>query len=475
MASYTATIGGQTVLVEGGTLRITRSVGRRSQASFTVQTDAYTFFAQYQQVSIKDGSGVVVFTGYITQPSTQKPGFSLYLEHTITCVDQHYLADKRVFFGSFTNRTVGVIVTAIFNQVLIQEGVTIGQIDDGVLPSPTTYPSPTLYPSGSGLVPQATFFYTNVAQALDQLAAWASISGIPYYWMIDHNKKFWFVKYTSIVNSTVVDGTLVEEQLYPPTVVHANPAYRNTQYVTGGVSQVGPLTESRQGDGKLTTWTMTFDLASAPTISVNGASKYVGIQGTGNSQYYWAQGSKVITQDSSQAKLASTDTLSVTYTGQFPSTAVQSNPSQIAAQAALDGSSGINEQVTDDQTIGNNALTEASALLNRNGNQGVQFKFSTMAAGYAPGQLITVDYGYLGFQNAKMLIESMDIEDKDGINIWYTITAVSGAFDTNWQTFFSRWLGYKVPANSINAGSKLVYAPPLPSPTTYPSPSLFPG
>ena len=97
--AYTATIGGNAVQVLPTTLKITKSVGRRSQASFTVKTDIYTFFQQYQQVAIYDGYGNLVFSGYVTQPVTTKPGFQPYLIHQITCCDQHYLADKRVFYG----------------------------------------------------------------------------------------------------------------------------------------------------------------------------------------------------------------------------------------------------------------------------------------------------------------------------------------------------------------------------------------
>ena len=45
---YTATIGGNPVFVEAGSLQIDSSIGRRSQASFTAYSDANTHFQQYQ-------------------------------------------------------------------------------------------------------------------------------------------------------------------------------------------------------------------------------------------------------------------------------------------------------------------------------------------------------------------------------------------------------------------------------------------
>lgn len=474
---YTVKIISSFVTVIAGTLKISNSVGRRSQASFTVKTDLSTFFDQYEQVFIYDGSNTLTFSGYISQVTTTAYPIAGYATHQVSCTDQHFLADKRVYYATFTNRTAGVIVTAILNNILSQEGVTVGQIYDGLEPSPTLYPSATLYPSGTGQIPNATFYYNTVAQALDQLAQQAGISGTPYYWMIDQNKKLYFVPYTTIVNSTVVDGTNIDIKYYPPQITRQNPTYRNKQYITGGVSQIGPVTETRTGDGKLTSWTMAYDLALAPIITLNNIPVSVGIQGSGQSQYYWSQGSKVITQDSSQTKLTSSDTLSITYTGQYPSTAYLSNQQQITAQAAIDGSSGIIENVYNDNTLttANNALLECSALLNRNCNRGIQFKFTTLVSGYAPGQLITVNISSFWLTNQQMLIEQIDIEDKDGLNIWFTITAVSGAFDTNWVNFFSKLLQYNVPQNSINSGSNnVVFAAPYPSSTLYPSPTLFP-
>src|SRR5258708_163208 len=89
-------IGGIAQFIVAGSLSINSTIGKRSTASFTVKTDNNTHFQQYQQVSILDKFGVLIFSGYISQPKETKPGFQPVLEHTITCVHQHFLADKRV-------------------------------------------------------------------------------------------------------------------------------------------------------------------------------------------------------------------------------------------------------------------------------------------------------------------------------------------------------------------------------------------
>lgn len=460
VGAYSVLVNNQPVFVLAGTLNIDSTIGRRSQASFTAKTTTATHFQQYQQVQIYDQLNNLAFSGYITNPKERKPGFQNSLLHTITCTDQHFLADKRVVAATYSNRTCGEIVQNLVTNILASEGVTIGQIFDGIPPSPTLYPSTTLYPGGNvGLIPNVTFFYCTVAQALDALTKAASFAGIPYYWQIDQNGKIWFVPYTSIVNSTVVDGTQIDQVLNPPTVTRANPLYRNTQYIVGGLAQTVQQTETRKGDGNTVAWPMGFDIAPVaptPTVTVNGVAKTVGIKGVSTGKdFYWQQGSPIISQDSAGVKLISTDTLQVVYIGQYPSVVVSGNAAQVTYQGSLDGTSGIIEGVEQDNTIGSvsDAMNEASQLLTLYASQGIIFEFSTLQAGFQQGQLITVNLPVHGFNNAQMLIEQVTASDMvDGINIWYRVRCVQGPFDTSWVQFFSKMLTQRAPADSINVG-----------------------
>src|SRR5258708_19105926 len=92
---------------------------------------AHTHYQQFQRVQVKDGSGVVVFSGFITTPQEQKPGFPNALDTQIVCMDQHFLADKRVVATLYRNQTCGYIVNDMLNTILSQEGVTVGQIAAG--------------------------------------------------------------------------------------------------------------------------------------------------------------------------------------------------------------------------------------------------------------------------------------------------------------------------------------------------------
>jgi len=452
---YSIWIGNTPVFVLAGSLQIQLSIGRKSQASFKCKTDIYTFFAQYQKVAIYNGNALV-FSGYITSPQATKPGFQPVLIWTINCIGQEFLAKKRVVQAVYSNVTCGAIVRDIWTNILAAEGVQIGLIYDGPTISNSLIIPFTI--DGNALIPQANFLCL-VAGALDQLVTQASSAGIPYYWSIDSNLLLWFAPYGA-VTGPAIDDTQIDEGEYsgsPPTITWANPSYRNGQWITGGVAQTSATqTESRKGDSNTTSWPMSYDLASAPTINVDSVAKTVGIKGVNSGKdFYWQQGSPDIVQDSGATKLTSSNTLNVSYIGQYPNTALVYNAAQIAYQAALDGTTGIIEAIWDDKTLTTaaNALSEASNLLTRFAQQGGQLTFTTQMSGFLPGQLCAVDMPYFDLISTQMLIESVVITDSiDGLNIWYQITAIVGPYDVSWVDFFSSLLSAQAPANSRNIG-----------------------
>jgi hypothetical protein len=496
---YDVTIDEQVTFIIAGSLIVDGTIGKRSTASFVARTTTATHFQQHQQVAIYDQNNSLAFSGYIDVPKEQKPGYRPSLIHTISCIDQHWLADKRIVAASFVGKSCGFIAQYLFNTILSQEGVTIGLIYDGLIPSDTLYPSPTLYPTGNvSAIPSATFVYCTVAQAFDALVKEASASGIPYYWQIDQFKQLWFCPYTSVVNSTVVDGSQIDMVNNPPTVQRQNPTYRNVQYVVGGVATTLPQVETRVGDGHTQAWTMGYEISATPTVTVGGVAKKVGVKGSTGSDFYWGPKDTILVQDSAGTVLTSSNVLSVSYIGQYPTVLVTQNGAQISYQKALDGTTGLVETVENDTSITSlaNGLSLASQLLTRYGVQGTLLQFTTMQSGYAQGQLITVNLQMFNLNNAQMLIEEVSASDQqDNFNIWYTIKAVMGPYDTTWQDFYSKMLAQQAPASAINAGVSqtlllfhslnvtltptitmraATYSCPVPSSTLYPSAGLYP-
>lgn len=462
-ATVSLTIGTSPVSIFATSLLAKSKIGRRGELAVTVYDPlGVNHFQQYQQVNLFDQQANLVFSGYITNPIETKPGFGPLLLTQFTATDQHYLADKRVLAKLYRNQTCGFIVQDIVTNILSAEGVTVGQIDAGLT------------------IPIANFGYVTVAQALDALVTSASSSGTPFYWVIDQNQVLWFVAYTDITGPTM-DATTIDNgalSSFIPQVTRANPLYRNTQYVVGGFQEAGTHDETRAGDGQTRAFTFSYPLNAAPTtFTLNGSNVTIALLGTSGAQYYWAQGSQVITQDSSQTILVSTDRLRAVYVGQVPAVFTGQHADQVTFMANLDGTSGIVEAVITDTTVTsfNQGMSEVGQALQRYCVQGLQFQFATRQAGLAPGQLITVNYAPYGFSGAQMLIEEVDFSDQvDGFTIWYIVTAVQGPYDTYWTDFFGNLFNKGGIALSINVGVAIVQ-PLYPSTTLLPSPTLYPS
>lgn len=458
---YSVTIGrGIPVTNVAGTLSADNMIGQRGQASLTVKIDGTsTYYQQYQPVDFYDGSGVRYFQGFIAAPVETKPGYQSSLINTMTITDNHFLADKRVVFDSgttlakvYTGKGFDYILQDLYNNILSAEGVTIGSFGNGLSPSTTLSPSTSLAPAGPySVIPLASFNYATMAQVCDALVKAASASGVQFYWFIDQNKQFWFQPYNTTIGPTV-DGTKIDRVRKPPRVTRAQPLYRNTQYVAGGTSPVGPYFLYFSGGAN--NWICNWPLAQAPQIWLNGNVASVGILGASSGkQFYYSVGSPTITPDPTN-NTVSTDTIEVEYYGQFPNTFSQTNSTEVTNQRAIDGTSGIIESVLKDTQITSsvNGFSEASQLLTEYCLRGKKFEFTTQESDFAIGQLITVNYSPLGFSGTTMLVAGVHVDDSDGLNIWFTITAVVGPYDTTWAQFFGKVLQQTEQSSSINVG-----------------------
>src|SRR5260221_4950134 len=281
--------------------------------------------------------------------------------------------------------------------------------------------------------------YVPVSKALDDLANLAGMT-----WQIDANKVLWLTASTAIPAPWTYDGTQADDSpgSLGQIVEETNPLYRNAQWILSIKDVTASQTETRQGDGKLTAFTLNYPLHATPTVTVNAVSKTVGIgQVDTGKDWYWNQGSNVLSQDPAGVKLINTDTLSVTYIGEWTSNVYSSSTGAIATELALEGSgTGIVEEAHNDPAITTRGqgFQLAGALLSRYAQAGRVLSFRTRSAGLAPQQLLTVNlppaWGMTGVQ---ALIESVGISED---NFWwvYDVKAMIGPVNDSWVQYFQR-------------------------------------
>jgi hypothetical protein len=120
------TIGGTSVTFIEDTLDITYSLDERQR----LQCDVIDYtgslhFVKGEQVVLTDPVLGVMFNGYLN--SDQE--FDIYptggIKHTIDCIDQHYLADKRTYTRIYpTSQLAGKLAVDQLQDVLVPEGIT---------------------------------------------------------------------------------------------------------------------------------------------------------------------------------------------------------------------------------------------------------------------------------------------------------------------------------------------------------------
>lgn len=107
-----------------GSLSISETLDQRSQCQFTVWDATGTQHYVYgQPVQVVDAIEGLLFSGYVhdSQETNLPPNPALL--SVVSCIDQHYLADKRVSQSDYSNLYAGHIVANLVNDYLAAEGV----------------------------------------------------------------------------------------------------------------------------------------------------------------------------------------------------------------------------------------------------------------------------------------------------------------------------------------------------------------
>lgn len=400
------------------TLQIMDIIEARTTGQMTVVDDlGAQSYVRGMPVTVYDDASNLVFAGFVDKSKARRIApTSTILEHDITLMDNHYLADKRIVAASYaTPLTCGYIARDILTNYLAAEGVTEGLIQDGAT------------------LNTCVFNYVSGGQCYDELATDSN-----FIWYISYDKKLYFCDR----NSLFASFALTSNMMFNTSLTNDNPKYRNQQYVRGAKSTTSLQTESQKGDGVSRAFTVSYPLAKVPTaITVNSVAKTIGIKGidTGN-DFYWAKSDAVIAQDTGGTLLTSSDTFQIQYYGEYEIVVVATSDDQVAAQLAIEGSgTGIVEEVEVANTVTDQptAINDALALLEEYAQQGQQFECTIYQPGLKTGQMVTVTNAAYGLNAVQMLIEQIKTTRQNNV-FQYDVIAVLGPSLGNWSTYFKK-------------------------------------
>ncbi len=404
-------------LVEDG-LTINHAIEERSTCEFSVVDPTRSYdFQPGQEVILTvaeyDDSFEIIFGGVILNVEIIKSKSLAWIWH-LTCTDYHYIADSRVVSAAYTGLTAGEIVTDILSDVLEDEGITVGEIQNGAS------------------LEDISFNYVSVAEAFDKLAELAGFT-----WWIDQYKRLYFVSRTSYSSAWNVTNSSEIENL---TYELGNPNYRNVQYVCGGDALTASRTESFIGDGVRRTFPLGYPLAKEPTVTVGGSSQTVGIGGVEfDKQWYWNEGNNTITQDDDETPISGAgQTLAVTYIGSYKLMTKVSQSAEVTNWKDLCGyGTGQIEKVHTDSTIINKdaAVETAQSKLLNYASIGSKVSYDTREYGLAVGVVQNINVPLAGIDDDDFLITSIDFKF-DSYGPRCTINAVSGPIEESWEKIF---------------------------------------
>jgi hypothetical protein len=341
------------------------------------------------------------------------------LSYDVECVSYDALADRRLVAASYESgsQTLSTIVSDVVTNFLTGDGLTTTNVDTGPI------------------IDRLKFNYVPASAVFDELA---NITG--YAWWVDESKALWFKPRAGVAAPFAIDGTNARKV----TVNRTTEVYRNKQLIRAGVDLTASRTESFSGNGTQKAWTLAYPVGAAPTsLTVGGVAKTVGIRGvdTGKDWYYQI-GDPVVSQDDGAAAVGAAVAIAVTYQGQFPILINAQSDTAIAAQAALNGASGIYEALEERPNMNDDegAASVAEGLLRRYGAIPRRLTFETDTAGLKPGQLLAATFTPHAVSGS-WLVDSVAAVDRNGQDLVWTIEALDGESVGGWASFFAALTG----------------------------------
>ena len=465
----------RTTLVQLNTLQIVNQISQASTATFELWDPTGTVPAPSvgQAVEIYR-KGALIFAGGITQPN--QAAFQALPGHLysgtggsggsagstgvgaatgskgsggIQCSDWSYLLTRRYVGAYYASPAfLSSVVQDIVNTYLVQDGYTY----DDSTGEPDIDMGPLL------------FNWVTIQAAFNTIS-----SATGWEFTVDYYKVIRFYPPgagtgNAPFNIADNDGNTFAESV---SLEYFVGQYRNKQGVISptqstalwsdifSATDPGPIQSSPQPpDGMRRSFITLYPLQTTPFVFVNGvAQNVIPITDVASHpagwQWYWINpqgslgGGPGVFQNPNNPPLQSTDVLEVDYASNLsPIYWVQDN-AQIAARAAIEGNSGVYEdvqQAPSTMTDPNAIKVYAAGLLARYGSNGIPFQigYATRRDGLFAGMLQSVVMANPPIAlSSGGLISQVTISDVDGDFLNYSVIVLQALYQGDWTTFFA--------------------------------------
>jgi hypothetical protein len=409
-------------------LSITEQLNERSTCSFQLKTDFYCLCEKGMTVSLyeldEETEEMTVYFNGVVNDVKYKDYYNQNVRlQSINCSDMHYFVDKRIWTRGFVNETCGNIVRQMISEVLEEESITVGVIEDGYN------------------VTAISFSYKKCSEIMNQLA---EIAG--FVWYVDYLGQLHFINPTQAEQLDELIVTDADVILNSLTVTNKNNQYRNKQYIKGANAVTNTINQTFKGDGSTQSFTLGYRLADKPKIYVNGAyiaEDDIVLKGYNESaKWYYEKNDAVILQNPSHTPLTASSTLRVEYQGIYPIVAITDSRAEINRLYQLGAGTGLIEECDTETEINDlaAAISTATGRLSKYCGNSYQVTFTTRSNRFKTGDKVAFEVDEL--KDTDYIIDKIDITD-DVTTIWYKITAVKGPLCDSWTRSFGKGLQHK--------------------------------
>jgi concanavalin A-like lectin/glucanase superfamily protein len=364
--------------------------------------------------------------------------------YEIRCTDFSTLLDRRIVSGYYDGSpAMSTIVSDLVTRYLAQDGISYNSSDGD--------PGTT--------IGQQLFNWVTAREAFNRLS---SLTGWDFH--IGYDKVLRFTPKSTGTGAAPFniadnDGNWLAESM---SVRSYRGKYRNRQYVrspsqasalwldTFSVAQPGPYPTSPQPpDGHRQFFVTLYEITAVPIVNRNGVAQRVialsevATTPAANWDFYYIPNSFGVQQNFGQTPLTSLEVLTVNYQTQLSPITVISCDAQITARAAIEGNSGIYEDVQDSPSVTDpTAITQyTQGLLNRYGcDSGIPIEviYKTDKNGLFTGMRQTINTSSPLVASASYILTNVQLRDIQKQFLRATITAQSGEYQGDWQQFYAQ-------------------------------------
>jgi hypothetical protein len=289
------------------------------------------------------------------------------------------------------------------------------------------------------IVPETAYNLEYISNAFDDLSRRGD-----YYWNVDKDKNAVYLPR----EAKSADWVAQDVFLVGVTIKDESDLYRNRQIIKNVIETVD-IDDKFSGDGTRKTFSLSYSLASKPIVTVDGMNVTIGSKGADTGRaFYYAIGDNALTQDDNDPPLVSNQMLEVLATGQKTTYSQYDDPSAQAIIAAMEGGSGIVENVEDGNGISKVAADAlARSRVERYRVRGKVLNARTRKAGLEPGMLLSVHLPEHGIIDGLFLVRNVkttyrtQADESTGQPTqrgWYDIEAVSGPDIGSWTQLFAK-------------------------------------